>query len=162
MKVTIKPIYPRILPDRDEVKNWYVDEPFTLAVTFDTGKTLNINMSKGYRFDGHSVPWLSSLFFPKAAGPDLYASMAHDVVIDYEQNLRLTRRDQWDIYTYLMRETPAYKTNDYRSKWMPKAVAVNDYLSYTIWGDYRGDMKQHTELTIKLETQDVQTTDSKQ
>lgn len=55
----MKPTYPRIISDRDKYRDWYLDEDVTIPLL--DGSTLNI--SKGYRFDGHSTKIVLGIFF---------------------------------------------------------------------------------------------------
>ncbi len=144
--IRITPRKPQIVPDRDGYRNWYVDQAFSVEIVFPNGKQLLLHIAKGYRFDGHSVPWALQFLFPKAKGLDLYAALIHDLLIDLEPFLRVTRKQQDWVYGELMIE---YSTNGFRSRFMPRAVKSFGYLKHTIWGDDRGEMKQVTELSVE-------------
>lgn len=143
----MKPTYPRLLRDRDDYRRFYLDED--VKITLHNGHTFSI--PKGYRFDGHSVPWLFRVFFAKdAGGNDLYASMVHDALIDLEMFLRYDREFQ-DYEYWRFMQMPEYKTNKFRSTWMPRAVRLWGWLKFDIWGDYRGEPKPDTKVTVTLE-----------
>lgn len=141
----LTPKYPRILKDRDNYRKWYLDED--TEIHLPNGDTMTI--PKGYRFDAHSVPFIFRWIFPKKQGDDIYAAMVHDYLIDVEMFLRYNRKFQDNIYRLIM-ESPAYKTSNFRSFWMPKAVRFFGWLNFDIWGDFRGVNKHRKKLEIKL------------
>lgn len=148
-QVIITPQYPKIRPDRDRFRKWYVDEPFNVKVYLKSGKTIEIQVDKGYRFDGHTVPPVIRWFFLQTDGLDLYASLVHDLLIDLEMFLRLNRKTQDLIYTKLM-DYKMYRTSKFRSKWMPRAVRMAGFFRHTLLGDDRGTAKKITNLKITL------------
>lgn len=156
LMISLTPTYPRILPDRDAVFNWYIDEPFMIKIVQDD-KTLIIECPKGYRVDAHSVPFLAKLIFPKVKGLDFYCSVVHDILINEESLLRINRKFQDNIYDEMM-WMPEYKTSNFRSMYMPLAVKLSGYLRYTIWGDNRGEPKDYTKLTLTLVEHDKDNT----
>ena len=52
---SIYPTYPRILKDRDQFNDWYLDED--TVITLHNGHILEL--PKGFRFDSHSVPFFA-------------------------------------------------------------------------------------------------------
>lgn len=143
--IELLPQYPRIVPDRDKYRKWYLDED--VRVRLFNGHTFII--PKGYRFDGHSVPKLLRWLFPRHKGLDIYAALLHDYLIDVQMFLRYTRAFQDTVYTIMM-QNPLYTSSNFRSVFMPRAVKTFGFLKHTLWGDYRGDPKIGTELIIKL------------
>lgn len=126
------PTYPKILPDRDRYRRYYLDEQVT--VTLRNGDVIEI--PKGYRFDGHSVPFIFRIFFGKY-DRDVYAALVHDFLIDMESLWRYNRKFQDAEYKRFM-EMPEYFASKHRTYWMPKAVRFYGWLLFDIWGDDRG------------------------
>jgi len=145
------PKYPRIIPDRDKHRDWYLDED--VLVLLEDGHSLYIE--KGYRFDSHSVPRWARLFFPRyikteeGMPNDIYASMVHDYLIDTEPWHRFTRAYIDRQYVQFM-HNPYYIITDARAKWMSRAVSLYGYLKYTVWQDYRGEVKPNTHVRVHI------------
>ena len=148
MKVTVKPIHPRILPDRDKWRNWYLDERVKIVIEYDN-QILTIELPKGYRFDGHSVPLLFRWLF-KRYDEDIVAALVHDVLIEVSPYIRNNRDFKDHVYTHLMNH-PEYFTNRFRATWMPKAVKFNTRIMFFWKQDYRGIPKDTTRLKITLD-----------
>ena len=129
----MKPTYPRILPDRDRYRRFYLDEQTEVTLHNDD----IIVIPKGYRFDGHSVPIIFRLLFKKY-GKDIYAAMVHDFLIDMESLFRYNRKFQDAEYKRFM-NMPEYRESWYRSKFMPLAVRFYGFIRFDIWGDNRGE-----------------------
>lgn len=129
------PTYPRILPDRDRFRRFYLDE--AVDVTLANGDVLTI--PKGYRFNGHSVPLVFRPLFP-VDGRDLPASLIHDYLIDMESLHRYNRKFMDNEYTRFM-NMPEYVASRRRALLMPIAVRLWGYLRFDIWGDNRGVVK---------------------
>lgn len=125
---------PRIVPDRDNYRRWYLDEDFTCVLT--NGDVLVIR--KGFRFDAHSVPWPFRWLFPRY-DTDIVAALVHDYLIDTEPWHRYNRKFMDDEYTALMQKL----SSGIRRYWMPKAVRVYGWLFFDLWGDYRGDPNKY-------------------
>ena len=140
----------RILPDRDDTRNWYLDED--VRVTLHNGDCVEI--PKGYRFDAHSVPWLFRWAFPKNKGDDIYAALVHDYLIDTSPFHRYPRSFMDYEYGRFM-SMPEYKVSEMRATFMPAFVKLYGYLRFTIWGDDRGDYTKHrTTVSVKIEQED--------
>lgn len=148
-KITLTPKKLAIVGDRDNKYNWYLDKDTKATIWFTNGKKHTLNLSKGYRFNAHSVPFIVRLLFPQVQGPDLACSLVHDGLIDQEMTSRLSRETIDNVYEFMM-NMPEYKTNDFRSKWMPWAVKWNGYLQHTMWGDYRGEPKKETIISVNI------------
>lgn len=146
------PTYPRILPDRDQVNDFYLDED--VIITLHNGHT--IHCGKGFRFDAHSVPWWARLVFPRYIptenniGNDIHCALAHDVLVATEHWHRYPR---WlvDYEYWRFMQMPEYKMTEARAKWMPWAVQTWGKIKY--WRRaYRGDYsKYQTHITIKVD-----------
>lgn len=166
------PTYPRLLPDRDKLRKWYVLEGFE----HELHNGDKIYPHKGYRFDGHSLNpaivflslvaafcvwnwWLipanlcwslillcAYLKYRYVQPKDILASLIHDYLIDLEHSHRYNRAFMDKEYEILM--------NQYSSgirKWvMPKAVWLAGYLKFTLLGDYRGEPKPNTRIEVKV------------
>lgn len=133
----------RIIPDRDKWRNWYLDEDAVYILT--NGDVLRID--KGYRFDGHSVPFIFRWIFPRYDKSDIEAAMIHDYIIDTMPWTRYNRKFADAQYKHFMH---ALSTNYFRRNWMPVVVRMYGYLRYDIWGDYRGYMKYKTSVYVKV------------
>lgn len=142
----MNPKYPRILKDRDNYRRYYLDEDVTISLP--EGSSLTVG--KGYRFDGHSVPFLFRLFFPKYNSKDIYCALIHDALVDFESMHRYNRAYIDYVYKMYM-NSPEYKSNDWRAFWMPCAVSLWGFLRFTLWGDYRGNPYSHTRIVVKCE-----------
>lgn len=140
------PQYPRILRDRDNYRKYYLDEDVTIALL--DGSSLTVG--KGYRFDGHSVPFVFRLFFPKYNENDIYCALVHDALVDFESMHRYNRAYIDYVYRSYM-NAPAYKSNEWRAYFMPIAVSVWGFLRFTIWGDHRGEPKPNTHISVKVD-----------
>lgn len=138
------PTKPRILPDRDKHFNYYLDEDIIISMPDNS----SIFVSKGYRFDGHTVPLLFRLLLPKYNSTDVYAALIHDVLVDFESMHRYNRAYIDSIYTFYMRGQ--YRSTAFRAFIMPLAVQIYGYLRFTLWGDYRGEPKPNTTVEIKI------------
>lgn len=140
------PKYPRILPDRDRRFKYYLDEDVT--ITLPEGSSLTV--SKGYRFDGHSVPFIFRLFFPKYNSKDIYCALIHDALVDFESMHRYNRAYIDYVYKMYM-NSDDYKSNDWRAFFMPLAVRFYGWLRFDLWNDYRGEPKPDTHISVKVE-----------
>lgn len=144
------PVYPRILPDRDNYRRWYLDEDVIVELT--NGDLLYIN--KGFRFDAHSVPFWARIFFNTDNRFDTFASLVHDYLVDTSPWHRYNRKFIDDEYTRFMK-APAYFESHRRTRWMPLAVRVWGYLKFDLWGDFRGESKPNTKVVVRVEYDDV-------
>lgn len=133
----------RIIPDRDRWRRWYLDEDAVYILT--NGDVLRID--KGYRFDGHSVPFLLRWLFPRFNESDIEAAMVHDYIIDTMPWTRYNRKFADAQYKYYMEQL---SDNPLRKKVMPLMVRFYGYLRYDIWGDNRGEMKYRTSVYVKV------------
>ena len=135
------PTYPRLLPDRDEVNDWYLDED--VLITLHNGN--KILLRKGFKFDSHSVPFWARLAFPRyvktAHGEpnDIYAAMVHDCLIAGEHWLPYPRRFQ-DYEYERFHNMPEYFIYSVRAQVMPLFVRGAGMVKYDLWGDYRGEV----------------------
>lgn len=165
---------PKIVPDRDKQRNWYLDE----ATTHRLHNGDIIIPHKGYRFDGHSImmaakiftvlatvlmllglyliaitPWLFvllSYYLIKTSHNkrDIYAALIHDYLIDMEHSHRYPRDFMDKEYEILMDRY----AKGIRRYLMPKAVWLYGYLGWTLLGDYRGDYNKYkTRISVKVE-----------
>jgi len=125
-------MYPKILPDRDKFRAYYLDED--VDVYLSNGDLVTIE--KGYRFDGQSVPFPFSLCF-KQSSRDIYAALVHDYLIDRSPWTRYNRKFQDNEYLYFMNK-PEYFQSRVRKYLFPKVVRLFGFLRYDIWGDNRG------------------------
>lgn len=141
----MKPTYPRIIPDRDQYRDWYLDEDVTIPLL--DGNTLSV--SKGYRFDAHSVPWAFRWAFPRYNNKDIYCALVHDALIDFESMHRYNRAYIDNVYKVYM-NSPHYKSTKLRAFFMPLAVSVYGYLRFTMWGDYRGEPKENQTIVVSV------------
>lgn len=133
---------PRVIPDRDKWRNWYLDEDIELQLS--NGDKLIIN--KGFRFDAHSVPFGFRWLFPQYTERDIIAALVHDYLIDTEPWHRYTRKFMDQQYDFFMQK---YATC-FRKKIMPKVVYIKGFLDKTLWGDYRGEPKPDTTVEVKI------------
>ena len=145
----MKPTYPRLIPDRDKFHDWYLDED--VIITLQNGNQLHI--SKGFRFDSHSVPWPITYILPRHVSTlpgtpnDTYAALVHDALISLDNWHRYNRKFEDTEYKRFM-NMPEYKISRFRSYVMPIAVRLYGWLHYDIWGDNRGIPKNGQHITI--------------
>lgn len=145
------PTYPRLLPDRDKINDWYLDED--VRVDLPDGTVLLIQ--KGFRFDSHSVPWWARLVFPRyiktvtGTANDVYAAMIHDYLVATEHWHRFSRRFVDDTY-WLFMQQPEYRLSAMRSKWMPRAVYTWSWFKALFIKDYRGEPKPNTVISVQV------------
>jgi hypothetical protein len=134
---------PRIIPDKAKYRRWYLDEDVTHQL--HNGHLLHI--SKGYRFDAHSVPFPFRLLFPKYNEQDIYAALIHDALCDLAPWHRYPRKFMDKEYTILMQRY----SHGRRKYWMPFAVWLYGWVRYTLWGDYRGEYdKYKTKVSVTV------------
>ena len=133
----------RIVPDRDRVRKYYLDEP--VEHVLHNGHILSID--RGYRFDGHSVPLVSRWLFPKYNERDIYAALVHDALVDTMPWHRYPRKFIDTEYAILM-NTYSYGRRKY---WMPLAVMFYGWLITWGWRDYRGDYEKYaTKVSVTV------------
>ncbi len=128
----LTPTYPKILPDRDRYRRYYLDEETTVTLSNGDIKVI----PKGYRFDGHSIPFIFRMFYP-AFDHDVYAAMVHDYLIDMESLWRYNRKFQDMEYRHLM-ERPEYFASKTRRYFFPRVVRFFGFIKFDMWGDNRG------------------------
>lgn len=132
---------PRIVPDRDKYRKWYLDEDFE-ATLLDGTKLI---IRKGYRFDAHSVPFIFRWLFPKYDA-DIVAALIHDYLVDTSPWHRFNRKFIDEQYTHFMQ---VYKASWFRTFFMPKAVRLYGFWLFDVWGDYRGETKPNSVLDVR-------------
>lgn len=132
---------PTIIPDRDRYRKWYLDDD--ICHTLHNGDVLNI--CRGYRFDAHSVPRPFRWIFPQY-DVDIYAALIHDFLCDTSPWHRYNRSFIDREYTILMDQY----SSGLRKFWMPKAVWLYGFLFFTLLGDYRGEPKSNTQITVSV------------
>lgn len=132
----------RIVPDRDKYRKWYLDGDVRLDLP--NGHTAIIR--KGYRFNGHSVPWIFRLLFPSYDEYDISASLVHDYLLDTMPWHRFDRKYIDDVYYTYMRQLSYGR----RKKWMPRAVYLWGWIKTLGWRDYRGEVKPNTVVDVKV------------
>ncbi len=140
------PKYPRILKDRDNYRSWYLDEDVIIPLPNNS----SLHLSKGYRFDAHSVPLIFRPIFPKYNAKDIYCALVHDALIDFESMHRYNRHYIDKMYKRYM-QSPDYKSSNLRAFWMPLAVSVYGFLVFTLWGDNRGVPKPNTRIKVSID-----------
>ena len=128
---------PRIIPDRDKVRNWYVDADHTFHFE---GHTFIVR--KGYRFDGHSTRPFHWLF---SQDKNLEAAMLHDYTLDTMPWHRFGKRFAARAYLDAMQ-----KDTWSRRTFMPFVVTSYAWLSTLLRGDYRGDIKPNTVVDVRV------------
>lgn len=128
----------KILPDRDKWRKFYLDQDYTFY--FD-GHTFKIR--KGYRFDGHSVPYIARTIF--APDTNLTAALVHDYIIDTMPWHRFGYRFAARAYLKAMRNDTWIRRNI-----MPFAVTAWAYIKTGIKGDYRGEVKARTVVDVHV------------
>lgn len=143
----MNPTYPRYLPDRDKVNDWYLDED--VDILLHNGHKITIK--KGFKWDSHSVPLVFRPLFPRyiysrqGTCNDIYAAMVHDALIAVEHWLPYPR--QFVDYEYKrFMQMSEYKMSKSRSTWMP--LAVKNYGNLFYWKDYRGEVPDYAEYVI--------------
>lgn len=135
---------PRIVPDRDKYRRYYLDEDYVHEL--HNGDLLHLG--KGFRFDAHSVPWWIRWCLPKYDERDIYAALIHDFMVDTAPWHRYPRKFIDKEYAILMNQY----SYGFRKWIMPKAVWIYGFLGWTLWGDDRGDYNKHqTRLTVKVD-----------
>ena len=141
---------PRIVPDRDRIRKWYLDEDFVCTLT--DGTVLDIK--KGFRFDGHSTGWLRFIF-PKHNGTDIVAALVHDYLLNTAPWHRFDRRFMDQQYAYYH---SLYGHSRFRSFFMPKGVYIWGFLSTWGYSDYRGTPKPNTVISVQVTHGEVDVT----
>lgn len=130
----MEPRYPRILPDRDKWRKYYLDEDVTVILS---GRQIEV-IEKGFRFDGQTI-WFPFSLFIKSGGNDIYAALVHDYLIARSPWTRYNRKFQDNEYRYFMNK-PEYFESKFRRFLFPKIVRIYGFLAYDLWGDNRGDV----------------------
>lgn len=133
----------KIIPDRDKWRRWYLDEDTAFILT--NGDVLRID--KGYRFDGHSVPFLFRWLFAEYDTDDIEAALVHDYIIDTMPWTRYNRKFADTQYKHYMQKLATKKL---RRVVMPFCVRLYGFLKYDIWGDNRGALKYKTSVYVKV------------
>ena len=112
------PKYPKINPDRDRDFRFYLCEDVTVTLTDGTEYTI----PEGFRFDGHSVPFIFRSFFP-VFDLDVYAALVHDYLIDTRmmKGHRYSRQFIDEQYEHFMNQ-PEYLATPLRRWLFPRAV----------------------------------------
>lgn len=146
----LTPTYPKIVPDRDQFNDWYLDEPVTIHL--QNGHILKLD--KGFRFDSHSVPFVFRLIFPRYVKTDtevndVYAALVHDALIALDHWHRYNRKFEDQEYKRF-HDMEEYQISKFRAYWMPLAVRFAGWLKYDIWGDNRGIPKKQTKVEVKI------------
>lgn len=136
------PQHPRIIPDRDQYRRFYLDEDITFTLT--NGHVIQV--CAGYRFNGHSVPFGLRWLFPNTLHhKDLPAALVHDILLETQGWHRYNRAFIDLQYKHFQR---LYIHSKWRAHWMTKAVRAWGFVTTTLWGDYRGEPYCHTQLSI--------------
>lgn len=130
----------RILPDRDKLHNWYLDEDIVHVMH---NKDLLI-IGKGFRFDGHSTKPLHWLF--KQSDIDIRAALVHDFLLATKPWHRYNRKFIDKEYAVVMSEV----SYGYRKKIMPFVVKWWGFLKTFGWRDYRGEYKGKVKLSVTV------------
>lgn len=144
------PTYPRLLKDRDQVNDWYLDQDCTIVL--HNGHT--VLLKKGFKFDSHSVPWWARPIFPRYIPTtdnrenDVYAAMVHDALVACEHWLPYERSFVDYEYKRFMNMLE-YKMCKRRSYWMPLAVSVFGSIKYG-WRPYRGEVPKKMHITVAI------------
>jgi len=133
--------FPRIVPDRDRWRRWYLDEDVHFFLP--DGHTIIIH--KGYRFNGHSTG-IFRFIFPRYDKRDIQAALIHDALIDTMPWHRFDRRYIDEVYD-LMMQNLSYGRRKY---WMPKAVYLWGWVKTLGYRDYRGEVKPGTVIDVKV------------
>ena len=128
----------KILPDRDKWRNWYVDVDH---IFYFEGHCFRVR--KGYRFDGHSVPWFAAWVFKPDVNKE--AAMLHDYILDTMPWHRFGKRFAARAYVDIMQnDTWARRT------FMPAVVTASAYIKTCLRGDYRGEIKPNTVVDVSV------------
>lgn len=122
------PKYPRINPDRDRLRSYYLCED--VLVTLSDGNQCLI--PEGYRFDGQSVPLIFKGLFP-SFDTDVYAALVHDYLLDTEM-LHRYKRSFIDAEYKRFMNMPCYYSTKVRRVFFPLIVSIAGYLKRSIWG----------------------------
>jgi hypothetical protein len=128
----------KILPDRDNVRNWYVNEDHLFV--FEGHMFI---VRKGYRFDGHSVPFFAKWFFKPEV--NIEAAMLHDYILDTMPWHRFGRRFAARAYVDIMQTDTWLRRNV-----MPAVVTAAAYIKTFVRGDYRGEVKPNTVVDVSV------------
>lgn len=120
----MKPRYPRINPDRDRKRHFYLDEDVIL--TLESGQQFLI--PRGYRFDGPSIPFPFKLFF-RLFDVDIYAVLVHDYLIDIQPFCKLPKKVINDEFQRFI-ENPLYKATAFRTYIFPRATRFYSLFRY--------------------------------
>jgi hypothetical protein len=128
----------KILPDKDNWRKFYLDQDYSF---YFEGHTFTIR--RGYRFDGHSVPWIARTVF--APDTNLPAALVHDYIIDTMPWHRFGYRFAARAYLQVMRNDTWLRRN-----FMPAAVTAWAYIKTCIRGDYRGKIKPNTVVDVRV------------
>lgn len=134
---------PRIIPDRDNTRKWYLDEDFYMEL--EEGHAVHIR--KGYRFDGHSVPFIFRWLFPKYHETDIVGALVHDYLGDTMPWHRFNQQYRDRQYRYVM----SFYASGLRLIWMPRAVFLWGFIRTFGWSDKRGDVKPRTVIDVRVE-----------
>lgn len=144
------PTYPRILPDRDKVNDWYLDED----VEFTVHNQNRIILKKGFRFDSHSVPWWLRWYTPRYLPTknneqnDIYAALVHDALIAAEHWLPYNRTFvDFEYRRYHL--MPEYIMQTKRAFLMPLAVRKFGIFRYGR-NDYRGKVEDGPHVVFEI------------
>lgn len=81
---------------------------------------------------------------------DIYCALVHDALVDFESMHRYNRAYIDYVYKMYM-NSDDYKSNDWRAFFMPLAVSFWGWLRFTLWGDYRGEPKPNTHVSVKVD-----------
>ena len=152
----LTPTYPRLLTDRDQVNDWYLDEDVLVELSDGHGMFIE----KGFRFDSHTVPLFAQLFFArhlpskKNEPNDIYAAMVHDALIATKHRHRFSRSYMDGEYKRFMNMSE-YKMNNMRAWGMPLAVRIYGWWKFDLKGDYRGIPKKNTFIRVTVTHSDT-------
>jgi len=129
-----------IVKDRDKVRRYYLNQD--VAHVLHNGDILEI--TKGYRFDAHSVPLLLRWIFKPYNEQDIIAALVHDFLIDTKPWHRYSTKFINKEYQLLMEK----HSQGLRRKLMPLAV--------NLWGitklfEYRGEYKGNVRIRVDVE-----------
>jgi hypothetical protein len=127
-----------MIPDRDNWRSWYVNQDYTFIFE---GHTFIVR--KGYRFDGHSVPWFVRWLFN--TDTNLEAALLHDYILDTMPWHRFGKR-------FAARAYLAHMQGDtwLRRTFMPPSVSAYAWFKTCIKGDYRGEIKPRTVVEVRV------------
>jgi len=122
------PKYPHINADKDRERRFYLCEDVEVTLTDGT----KVLIEEGYRFDGHSIPFIFRAFFP-VYDIDVYAALVHDYLID-TQPWHLYKRSFIDVQYKHFMEQPEYFATKTRRFLFPRVVSFMGYIKRTVWG----------------------------